>query len=256
MKQYSMGKVSGTAATSVVHHTLPVSNVTACGTEVSAGVRGNGARSCRGGSWTDGKMSISYDLSAVTCAECRSALIDRVPDAEVQAQYVDAGWLRTQGEDFKSLRALVEAVDVSEKRLVGDDAPFKEPCSRGRFVRAIAEELSEIQGRRRGAPLPAPCETAPAGGLCHEDAATIVRHVRSAIKDLRGNLNAWPDDARVVAKNLERTLDGVLGVKQRAPEAPDAALCSSGCGAQLPAGVREGGLCARCMKGADVHRGR
>lgn len=182
---------SGTGVeTQKVHHTLPIAPTTACGFSVQ-------------------DLKVTYDLSRTTCDECARRLRTPPSAEEVSQAVADAGWLRTQGEDFASLRKLVEAVNGAENRLVGDDKAFTGGgTSRAHFVRTISMDLETYQNRDCGA-----SKNAPPGGLSHDDASVLIFQVRTSVESLRKG-QAWPDDARRAATDLENKLDSILGQKK------------------------------------------
>jgi hypothetical protein len=218
-----------------VHHTLPIANVTACGLAVTpTSIRTRSGVPARGivreSSQSIGSArsvtAYSYDLSEVTCEECAKRLTTPVTDAETARAVEDAGWLRTQGEDFHSLRLLVEAVnetaDVLEDRertngpwdRAGDRAVYVFECrDELRSFRDADDQSDEDESDDEEENGPSGDEAggdAPIGGLSHDHTNWLVRKVRGAITDLRAG-QAWPDDARRVAAELEDRLDKIFG---------------------------------------------
>lgn len=232
--------------TEKVHHTLPMANVTACGLECHPGVTLNGI-----GRWQAHSIgetqAFSFDLSKTTCEECKKRLNTPVTDAETARAVEDAGWLRTQGEDFHSLRMLVQAVnDMAESLDETKDGRWGCRGDRAAYVLACGDELhtlreaddadeddaceycgAEEADTRLVCTCPV-CEqgrqpASPAGGLSHDHTNWLVRKVRGAITDLRAG-QAWPDDARRVAAELEDRLDRILGPNDE-PKSAAAVSC-------------------------------
>lgn len=194
------------AAPEKVHHTLPIANVTACGLAC--------VPFAASAPMSSASVRFTYDFSNVTCEECRKRLTTSVTDAETAKAVEDAGWLRTQGEDFGSLRALVLAVNVGEGDLCGDDPPFGSK-TRAEFVARVCSDLATAQAKKSGAydPTDEDLTAAPPGGLCHDDASDLVYAVRRSVRTLR-EAQAWPDDARRVAQILEDTLEALKLLKK------------------------------------------